>query len=101
MTDLDPNDRRHAMNVVFAVETALRALAAPDKINLAALGNMVPHLHWHVIPRWRDDSHFPAPIWAAANPARESAVATRRLPPETPALRAAIAAALAGDSSGA
>ena len=66
MTDLDLADRRHAMNVVFAVETALRALAAPDKINLAALGNMVPHLHWHVIPRWRDDSHFPDPIWAPA-----------------------------------
>ena len=65
MTDLDLADRRHAMNVVFAVETALRALAAPDKINLAALGNMVPHLHWHVIPRWRDDRHFPEPVWGA------------------------------------
>jgi diadenosine tetraphosphate (Ap4A) HIT family hydrolase len=41
-------------------------VAQPDKINLACLGNVVPHLHWHVIPRWRDDSHFPAPIWAAA-----------------------------------
>lgn len=63
MTDLDPNDRRHAMNVVFAVETALRALAAPDKINLAALGNMVPHLHWHVIARFDWDSHFPQAVW--------------------------------------
>ena len=101
MTDLDLADRRHAMNVVFAVETALRALAAPDKINLAALGNMVPHLHWHVIPRWRDDSRFPAPIWAGADPERKSAVAPRRSAPATPALRAAIAAALAGESSGA
>jgi diadenosine tetraphosphate (Ap4A) HIT family hydrolase len=42
----------------------------PDKINLASLGNMTPHLHWHVIPRFVDDKHFPAPIWAT--PTRES-----------------------------
>jgi diadenosine tetraphosphate (Ap4A) HIT family hydrolase len=35
----------------------------PDKINLASFGNVVPHLHWHVIPRFEDDAHFPAPIW--------------------------------------
>jgi diadenosine tetraphosphate (Ap4A) HIT family hydrolase len=53
------------MNAVLATERALRKALQPDKINLASLGNLVPHLHWHVIPRWRDDSHFPAPIWAA------------------------------------
>ena len=37
----------------------------PAKVNLAALGNMVPHLHWHVIPRFADDSHFPQPVWGA------------------------------------
>ena len=31
----------------------------PDKINLASLGNMTPHLHWHVIPRFASDRHFP------------------------------------------
>ena len=64
MTDLDPANRRHLMNVVFAVEMALRRLLAPDKINLATLGNQVPHLHWHVIPRFADDAHFPDPVWA-------------------------------------
>jgi diadenosine tetraphosphate (Ap4A) HIT family hydrolase len=38
---------------------------APDKINLASLGNVVPHLHWHVIPRFSDDPHFPNPVWGA------------------------------------
>jgi len=66
MSDLAPDGRRHLLAVVDAVERAVRAVVAPDKINLASLGNVVPHLHWHVIPRWRDDSHFPAPIWAAA-----------------------------------
>ena len=66
MTDLPPAARAHLLRVVFATEQALRTLLAPDKINLASLGNQVPHLHWHVIPRYRDDAHFPAPIWAAA-----------------------------------
>jgi diadenosine tetraphosphate (Ap4A) HIT family hydrolase len=52
------------MNVVFAVETAVREVAKPDKINLASLGNVVPHVHWHVIPRWQDDVNFPDAIWA-------------------------------------
>ncbi len=66
MSDLAPDERCHLLAVVDAVERAVRTVVAPDKINLASLGNVVPHLHWHVIPRWRDDSHFPAPIWAAA-----------------------------------
>lgn len=66
MTDLPPLERQHFFAVVMAVEMALRRLMAPAKINLASLGNMVPHLHWHVIPRFRDDCHFPEPIWSAA-----------------------------------
>jgi len=65
-TDLDANDRSHCLDAVAAVETALRTLLTPRKINLASLGNMVPHLHWHVIARFDWDSHFPQPIWAAA-----------------------------------
>lgn len=68
MTDLPPPHRSHLMSVVFGVESALRSLFQPDKINLASLGNQTPHLHWHVIPRWTTDRHFPSPIWA--QPAR-------------------------------
>lgn len=66
MTDLDEADQQHLMQVVLAVEAAQRAKLQPDKVNLAALGNMVPHLHWHVIPRWRRDRQFPDAIWAEA-----------------------------------
>ena len=66
MTDLPVAERDAVMRAVFAVEAALRDAMRPDKINLASLGNMVPHVHWHVIPRFRDDRHFPAAIWAAA-----------------------------------
>ncbi|MCG9024986.1 HIT family protein [Laribacter hongkongensis] len=65
MTDLSAADRAYLMDWVFRTEAALRTVLAPDKINLASLGNVVPHLHWHVIPRFADDAHFPAPVWAA------------------------------------
>ncbi|MCW5622309.1 MAG: HIT family protein [Burkholderiales bacterium] len=63
MTDLATHDAARMMQVVFAVEAALRDLLQPDKINLASFGNVVPHLHWHVIPRFADDAHFPNPVW--------------------------------------
>jgi diadenosine tetraphosphate (Ap4A) HIT family hydrolase len=76
MTDLDPAGRDALMAVVWTVEQAVRETMRPDKMNLASLGNMVPHVHWHVIPRFRDDRHFPGPIWAA--PTRDSAAVPER-----------------------
>jgi diadenosine tetraphosphate (Ap4A) HIT family hydrolase len=64
MTDLTEPERAHLMTVTLAAEKALREALQPDKINLASLGNQVPHLHWHVIPRFTDDAHFPDPVWA-------------------------------------
>ncbi len=70
MTDLAPEARRRLMDVVFATEAVVRTLLNPAKINLASLGNMVPHMHWHVIPRFSDDRHFPDAVWAS--PRREA-----------------------------
>ena len=96
MTDLTTGDRRHLMAVVFATEAALRAHTRADKINLASLGNLVPHLHWHVIPRYADDRHFPAPIWAAAR----RASAPERTEVASAALHDAIVCALAEEQGG-
>jgi len=63
MTDLPAADQQALMRMVFAAEAGLRMVIAPDKVNLASLGNVVPHLHWHVIPRFTDDPHFPNPVW--------------------------------------
>lgn len=63
MSDLVPPQRARMMKVVFAVETALREMFNPDKINLASLGNKTPHIHWHVIPRFENDKHFPNSHW--------------------------------------
>jgi len=65
-SDLSPAERQVCMHAVAKVEQVLRTELQPTKVNLAALGNLVPHLHWHVIARFGWDSHFPAPVWAAA-----------------------------------
>lgn len=65
MTDLTSEERSRLMMRVCITEQAVRDVMQPDKINLASLGNVVPHLHWHVIPRFADDPHFPNPIWGA------------------------------------
>ena len=88
MTDLEEDDRTHLMDVVFAVESVLREQLEPVKVNLASLGNHVPHLHWHIVPRFADDPHFPNPIWGKAvrgEPEREVDIA---------ALKSAVLAAV-------
>ncbi len=66
MTDLNHDDRVRTMMIVFAVEAAIREVIQPDKINLASLGNKTPHMHWHVIPRFEQDKHFPNSHWGEA-----------------------------------
>ena len=94
LSDLSEADRNTCMAVVAAVERVLRTQLQPSKINLAALGNMVPHLHWHVIARHDWDSHFPAPVWA--NPLRARDLAREaQLQDALATCDAAIAQALA------
>ena len=92
-SDLSPAERNTLMNAVTTVELLVREHLHPTKVNLATLGNVVPHLHWHVIARYSDDRHFPQPIWGT--PQRD--VSTGRwddLKAHLPALDAAIATAL-------
>ncbi|SCX54629.1 HIT family protein [Variovorax sp. EL159] len=88
-SDLEASDRVLCVEAVTVVEQCLREHLKPAKINLAALGNMVPHLHWHVIARFADDSHFPGSIWAPVqrevNAAQQAQVAAR-----LPAIEAAM-----------
>ena len=79
MSDLASEDRVLLNEAVYQVELAVREVMRPLKVNVASLGNVVPHLHWHVIPRYADDAHFPAPVWAAAaRQLDESMLAARR-----------------------
>ncbi|OGB27847.1 MAG: histidine triad (HIT) protein [Burkholderiales bacterium RIFCSPLOWO2_02_FULL_57_36] len=78
VTDLTVPDRALFMQAVWQVEAVVRAIMRPDKMNIASLGNIVPHLHWHVIPRFADDAHFPGPIWAQVQRKADESVLSAR-----------------------
>lgn len=94
-SDLDEAARARLLHVLFLVERAIRQELAPDKMNLASLGNQVPHLHWHLVPRYRDDAHFPQPIWAAQRREPDAAALELRRA-RLPALWKTIACTLSG-----
>lgn len=61
---LERESRQTVMEEVTLVAAALYNLFKPDKMNYELLGNMVPHMHWHVVPRFGSDRLWPRPIWA-------------------------------------
>jgi diadenosine tetraphosphate (Ap4A) HIT family hydrolase len=82
MTELQDAARDEMMRTVWRVEQVQRDILQPHKVNLAQFGNMVPHLHWHIIPRWRDDPHFPDAVWAPVavrSPSELESWATRKM----------------------
>lgn len=76
-SDLPVAHRHGCIDRLVAIETMLHQALRPTKINLASLGNVAPHLHWHVIARFEGDSHFPQPIWGQAQRAVAPGVADR------------------------
>lgn len=94
-SDLPPEARHTLMEAVATVERLVREHLRPDKVNLASLGNVVPHLHWHVIARHADDRHFPQPIWGAVQ--RDDVTPDRISPAQLVQLDQTIAAAFQAD----
>jgi diadenosine tetraphosphate (Ap4A) HIT family hydrolase len=78
MSDLSYGERDHLMGLVFVVEEAIRQIMKPTKVNLAALGNMTPHIHWHVIPRFTDDAYYPGSIWSTRTQDTVAAILAER-----------------------
>jgi diadenosine tetraphosphate (Ap4A) HIT family hydrolase len=92
-SELSQAERVQCMSLVATIERVLIERLQPTKINLAAFGNMVPHLHWHVIARFAWDSHFPNPVWGERTRQVEGAAVDRlALPLED--LDAAVVSAL-------
>lgn len=90
MSELPSGQAAALMATVLQVERLMLAELRPAKINLASLGNVVPHLHWHVIARFADDAQFPAPIWAPPQRQRDTSALLAVLPALDAALRAAL-----------
>lgn len=61
--DLSGDDRQELMDEIVRVSRVIKLLYSPDKINIGALGNLVPQLHIHVIGRYTTDRAWPGPIW--------------------------------------
>ena len=69
LIDLGENEQVQLLGEIAAAATALKRITECDKLNIAALGNVVPQLHVHVIARRHSDAAWPKPVWGAA-PAR-------------------------------
>ena len=65
---LERDVRSELIEEVSRVAAALHDAFHPEKINYELLGNMVPHMHWHLVPRFTSDPLWPRPIWAEAHP---------------------------------
>lgn len=93
MSDLPREERVRVWDALNAIEEAMREVLSPAKVNLAEFGNMVPHLHWHLIARYRDDMYFPESTWS--NAVRGLPAATAERLARNPALFKRIAEKLA------
>jgi diadenosine tetraphosphate (Ap4A) HIT family hydrolase len=79
LLDLDEADRHSLLGELSGIGRGLEILLCPDKLNIAALGNVVPQLHVHLIVRYMDDAVWPQPVWGRGERVRylDDARATR------------------------
>lgn len=63
LSDCDPKTKEFLFTCMDICERTMIEFYAPEKINIAMFGNYLPHLHIHVMARFKDDSHFPEPMW--------------------------------------
>lgn len=99
MSDLSVDDRHYLWQTLNVLEEGMREHFQPVKVNLASLGNQVPHLHWHVIGRWPSDPQFPGSVWSAVQRPADSPehrAVMARVHEALPAYRRWLAANLAG-----
>ncbi|MGA4550858.1 HIT domain-containing protein [Methylorubrum aminovorans] len=68
LTDLTPEEARLAFEEIRIAVGVVQSLARPDKVNVAALGNVVSQLHIHVVARFRSDPAWPGPVWGVGEP---------------------------------
>jgi diadenosine tetraphosphate (Ap4A) HIT family hydrolase len=56
------------MDEIVRMSRLLKSVSGSDKINVGAIGNVVPQLHIHVVARWKDDPLWPKPVWGLVQP---------------------------------
>jgi diadenosine tetraphosphate (Ap4A) HIT family hydrolase len=68
IADLSADDQAQLMKEIVKLSALVRGLPGVEKLNVGALGNMVPQLHVHVIGRFKGDPAWPGPVWGHSNP---------------------------------
>ncbi len=63
LTDVPKPLRQQLYEVMEIIEEEMRVFYTPEKINIATFGNYLPHVHIHVMARFKEDSYFPEPMW--------------------------------------
>jgi len=64
-SECSKEEKKMIWDVLDIIEKEMLAYFAPEKINIASFGNMLPRVHWHIMARFSDDSYFPEPMWGA------------------------------------
>jgi diadenosine tetraphosphate (Ap4A) HIT family hydrolase len=62
-SDASNEERVEIFRVLDIIEREMLHFFKPTKINIASFGNYLPHLHWHIMARFENDSYFPEPMW--------------------------------------
>lgn len=63
MSEVPYEVRQEIYELLDIIEKEMLDYYKPDKINIASFGNYVPHVHWHIMARFKEDSYFPEPMW--------------------------------------
>jgi len=63
MSEVPKEIKLEIYNLLDIIEKKMLAYYKADKINIASFGNYVPHVHWHIMARFKEDSYFPEPMW--------------------------------------
>lgn len=63
MSEVPKEIRIEIFNLLDRIEREMIAYFDPTKINIASFGNYMPHVHWHIMARFENDSYFPEPMW--------------------------------------
>jgi diadenosine tetraphosphate (Ap4A) HIT family hydrolase len=63
LDQLPPDAATAFMSDLLRVQRAIVEVLKPDHVNLELLGNVIPHLHWHIVPRYKTDPRWGSPIW--------------------------------------
>jgi len=63
MNEVPKEIRLKIYDMLDTIEKEMIAYYNPKKINIASFGNYMPHVHWHIMARFEEDSHYPEPMW--------------------------------------